>query len=139
MQGMQSLFIEYDDAVVDNFVDSICNDNLQIVGSELISGKIYQQIGYPEDDGNNFFKNLVLFRLVYPGSKLKTVEYFKRHLNIDISVYSIYRFLDDLHSRLKQRIEKITFEYTKKILGSHMHMFLGLCSIQVTGEIIGKK
>ena len=112
MQGLQSLFIEHDDAVVDNFVDSIGNENLQVVGSELILGKIYQQIGYPEDGGNNFFKNLVLCRLVYPGSKLKTVEYFKRHLNIDISVYSIYRFLDELHSRLKQRIEEITFEHT---------------------------
>ncbi len=116
MQGLQSLFIEHDDAVVDNFVDSIGNENLQVVGSELILGKIYQQIGYPEDGGNNFFKNLVLCRLVYPGSKLKTVEYFKRHLNIDISVYSIYRFLDELQSRLKQRIEEITFEHTKKIL-----------------------
>lgn len=116
IQGMQSLFIEHDDAVVDNFVDSIGNDNLQVVGSELILGKIYQQIGYPDDGGNNFFRNLVLCRLVYPRSKLKTTEYFKRHLNLDISVYSIYRFLDELHSKLKQSIEEITFQYTRKIL-----------------------
>jgi transposase len=113
---MQSLFIEHDDAVVDNFVDSLGNENLQVVGSELILGKIYRQIGYPEDDSKNFFKNLVLCRLVYPGSKLKTVEYFKRHLNINVSVYSVYRFMDELHSRLKEKIEEITFEHTKKIL-----------------------
>ncbi|MBN2481385.1 MAG: hypothetical protein JXB19_06580 [Bacteroidales bacterium] len=53
---MQSLFVEHDDAIVDNFVDSIGNDNLQVVGSELILGKIYNQIGYPDDGGNNFFK-----------------------------------------------------------------------------------
>jgi len=116
MQGMQSLFIEHDDAVIDSFVDSIGNENLQVVGSELILGKLYQQIGYPDDGGSNIFRNLVLCRLVYPGSKLKTVEYFKRHLNIDISVYSVYRFLDELHSKLKQRIEEITFEHTRKIL-----------------------
>jgi len=116
IQGMQSLFIEHDDAVVDNFVDSIGNDHLQVVGSELILGKIYQQIGYPDDRGSNLFRNLVLCRLIYPGSKLKTVEYFKRHLNLEVSVYSIYRFLDELHSNLKQRIEEITFEYTRKIL-----------------------
>jgi transposase len=116
MEGMQSLFIEHDDAVVDNFVDSIGNENLQVVGSELILGKIYRQVGYPEDDDKNFFKNLVLCRLVYPGSKLKTVEYFKRHLNINVSVYSVYRFMDELHSRLKEKIEEITFEHTKKIL-----------------------
>jgi len=106
IQGMQSLFIENDDAVVDNFVDSIGNDHLQVVGSELILGKIYQQIGYPDDRGSNLFRNLVLCRLIYPGSKLKTVEYFKRHLNLEVSVYSIYRFLDELHSNLKQRIEE---------------------------------
>jgi transposase len=116
IQGMQSLFIEHDDAVVDNFVDSIGNDNLQIVGTEFILGEIYKQIGYPDDGGHNFFRNLVLCRLVYPGSKLKTVEYFKRHLNIDVSVYSVYRFMDKLHSRLKQRIEEITYEHTKKKL-----------------------
>ena len=116
IQGLQSLFVEHDDAVVDNFVDSIANDHLQIVGSELILGKIYQQIGYPDDGGNNFFRNLVLCRLVYPGSKYKTVEYFKRHLNLDVSVYSVYRFLDELHSQLKERVEQITFEYTRKVL-----------------------
>jgi transposase len=61
-----------------------------------------------------------LCRLVYPGSKLKTVEYFKRHLNLDVSVYSIYRFLDELHSNLKPRVEEITFEYTRKILGGRI-------------------
>jgi transposase len=114
--GMQSLFLEHDDAVIDNFVDSIGNDNLQVVGAELILGKIYQQIGYPDEGGNNLFRNLVLCRLVYPGSKLRTVEYFKKHLNIEVSVYSVYRFLDELHSKLKQRIEAITFEHTRKIL-----------------------
>ena len=116
LQGMQSLFIEHDDAVVDNFVESIGNDNLRIAGTELILGKIYSQIGYPDNGGHNFFRNLVLCRLAYPGSKLKTVEYFKRHLNIDVSVYSVYRFMDELHSKLKQRIEEITYAYTRKIL-----------------------
>lgn len=116
LQGMQSLFVEHDDAVVDNFVESIGNDNIQIAGTELILGKIYKQIGYPDNGGHNFFRNLVLCRLVYPGSKLKTVEYFKRHLNIEVSVYSVYRFMDELHSKLKQQIEGITYAYTRKIL-----------------------
>ena len=44
IQGNQSLFVEHDDLVVDNFVDSIANDHLQIIGSELILGKIYDKI-----------------------------------------------------------------------------------------------
>jgi hypothetical protein len=115
IKGMESLFIEHDDAVIDNFVESISTNDLQIVGAELILGKLYQQIGYPEENGNNLFRNLVLCRLVYPGSKLKTVEYFKRHLNIDISVYTVYRFLDELNNKLKRKIEEITFKHSKKI------------------------
>jgi transposase len=116
IEGLGSLFVEHDDLVVDSFVRSIANDHLQIVGTELILGKIYKKIGFPDDGSCNYFKNLVLCRLVYPGSKLKTIEYFKQHLNIDVSVYSIYRFLDELVSDLKQTIEEITFEHTKKSL-----------------------
>jgi len=116
LQGTQSLFIEYDDLVVENFVNGIANDHLQIIGSELILGKIYQKIGFPNDGCPNYFKNLVLCRLVYPGSKLKTVDYFKKHLNINVSVYSVYRFLDELNSELKPIIEQISFEHTEKIL-----------------------
>ncbi|MFO8018525.1 MAG: IS1634 family transposase [Promethearchaeia archaeon] len=114
LEGMQSLFIEHDDLVVENFVNSISNEHLQIVGSELILGKIYEKIGFPTDGSRNYFRNLVLCRLVCPGSKLKTVDYFKQHLNIKVSVYSIYRFLDELESSLKEKIENISFEHTKK-------------------------
>lgn len=116
LQGMQALFVEHDDLVVENFVNSIANEHLQIIGTELILGKIYKKIGFPDDGCPNYFKNLVLCRLVYPGSKLKTVDYFKQHLNMDVSVYSIYRFMDELSSDLKPAIEQISFEHTKKIL-----------------------
>ena len=117
IQGHQSLFVEHDDLVVENFVNGISQDHLQIVGSELILGKIYDKIGFPTDGSCNYFKNLVLCRLVYPGSKLKTVDYFRQHLNMNVSVYSVYRFLDELNIDLKPTIEKITFEYSKSILG----------------------
>jgi len=116
LQGMESLFVEHDDLVVDNFVESIANSHFQIVGSELVLGKVYEKIGFSTDGSCNYFRNLVLCRLVYPGSKLKTIEYFKQHLNLNVSVYSIYRFLDELESGLKHRIEEITFEHTRKIL-----------------------
>jgi transposase len=120
LQGLQSLFIEHDDTIIDSFVDSLCQDNLQIVGTEIILGKIYDQIGYPQTEGLDIFRNLVLCRLVYPGSKLKTIDYFKKHLNLDISVYSVYRFLDQLHSKHKQNIEDITFSHTQKLLSGHI-------------------
>ena len=116
IQGMRTLFVEHDDLVVENFVDSIANDHLQVIGSELILGKIYDKIGFPSGGCPDYFRNLVLCRLVYPGSKLKTVEYFRQHLNIEVSVYPVYRFLDELNSKLKPSIERISFNYTKKLL-----------------------
>jgi transposase len=116
LQGSQTLFAEHDDLVIENFVNGIANDHLQIVGSELILGKIYRKIGFPEGGCPDLFKNLVLCRLVYPGSKLKTVDYFRQHLNTDVSVYSIYRFLDQLNAELKPAIEQTMFDYTRKLL-----------------------
>lgn len=116
IQGVQYLFEEHDDLVVDSFVNSIANDHLQIVGSELILGKIYQLFDFPDGGCPNYFRNLVLCRLVYPGSKLKTIEYFRQHLNTDVSVHTIYRYLDELNSSLKPKIERLTFEYTKNLL-----------------------
>lgn len=116
IQGQQSLFVDHDDLVVDNFVNSIANDHLQIIGTELILGKIYDKIGFPGDGSCNYFRNLVLCRLVYPGSKLRTIDYFRQHLNTEVSVYTIYRFLDELNSKLKPEIEQVSFKFTKKIL-----------------------
>src|SRR6056297_930650 len=109
LQGLRTLFEDHDDLVVDNFVKSISNDHLQIIGTELILGKIYHEMGFPDGGCPNYFKNLVLCRLVYPGSKLKTVDYFKQHLNTDVSVYTIYRFLDDLNYQLRPNIERLTY------------------------------
>lgn len=116
LKGVSALFVEHDDLVVESFVESLSNDHLQKVGAELVLGRIYQKIGFPQGGSLDYFKNLVLCRLVYPGSKLKTVEYFKKHLKVDVSVYSIYRFLDQVDQSLKLIIEKTTFNYTKKLL-----------------------
>ena len=86
LQGMQSLFIEHDDLVVESFVNSISTDHLQIVGSELILGKIYDKIGFPADVCPSLFRSLVLCRLVYPGSMFKTVPYFSKKLNVYIII-----------------------------------------------------
>lgn len=57
LQGMRYLFIEHDDLVIENFVNGISNDHFQIVGSELILGKIYDKIGFPNDGCPNYFEN----------------------------------------------------------------------------------
>jgi len=116
----QSLFIEHDDLVIDSFVDNLHNSQLQIVGPQIVFGDIYNRIGLNQIEDIEFFKDLVICRLIYPGSKLKSIQYFQRHFNKEISVYSIYRFLDKLNSQYKDKIELLTFEHTRKILNGQI-------------------
>lgn len=83
----------------DTFINHI--DSLELAGPELLLGKIFDEIGFNavEDD---LFRHLVITRLVYPVSKLKTVDYLFKYKGIQVSVYSIYRYLDKLHSSQKR-------------------------------------
>jgi len=114
--GLQSLFVEHDDLVVENFVQQITNDHFQCVGPDLILGKIYDKIGLPNSGSCELLKHLILCRLVSPGSKLHTVEYLRKHCNQDLSVYSIYRYLDTFDSSIQPEVETAVFNYTKSLL-----------------------
>ena len=70
INGMESLFVEQEDLMIDAFVANIENKDLQIVGPQIIIGKLYEQIGYHEVIDSELFKQLVIHRLVEPGSKL---------------------------------------------------------------------
>ncbi|MFY9153834.1 MAG: hypothetical protein WAO52_17575 [Prolixibacteraceae bacterium] len=49
-------------------------------------------------------------------SKLITIEYLCRFQGIMLDLDTVYRFLDKLNSKLKERVEQITFAYTLKVL-----------------------
>lgn len=116
MQGLQSLFVEEEDLIIESFVDGLDNNQLQIIGPQLILGAIYNSIGFPLEQDDKYFKHLVLSRLVYPGSKLKTTKYLKRHYNLDVSVHTLYLYLDELDASKRENIQHITFNHTSKVL-----------------------
>jgi len=62
------------------------------------------------------FRNLVIARLVYPVSKLKTSEYLYQNKNIDIPVQKIYRYLDKLYCEQKELIQQISYDHTLQVL-----------------------
>jgi transposase len=62
------------------------------------------------------FKDLVLYRLVYPKSKLKTTEYLYRYEQKLYSEDVIYRFMDKLNNRYKDKVQEISIKHTQKIL-----------------------
>lgn len=94
-------------------------DQVQVDGPEKVFGKIFDDIGFGEIR-QDLFRHLVITRLVYPGSKLKTIDYLERYKGISLDISKVYRFLDTLHRELKDQIEQITFNYTKDVLGGKL-------------------
>ena len=92
-------------------------DSLKLVGIDLLLGKIFDEIGFNKI-GDPIFKQLVLYRLVYPTSKLKTTEYLQRYQQINWDENKVYRYLDKLYNTQKELVQQISYEHTVKILGS---------------------
>jgi len=92
---------------------------LFVVGPELILGKIFEEVGYHQIP-QSLFRHLVLTRLVYPGSKLKTVDYLQRYKGVYTNEDKIYRYMDRFDARYKQIAIDITFEHTKQVLNNRI-------------------
>lgn len=89
---------------------------VQLLGPELVLGKIFDSIGFnaiPDE----MFRHLVLARLIYPVSKLKTLDYLQKYKGIIIEKDHVYRYLDKLHKDQISLVQKISFQHTQKILG----------------------
>ena len=90
-----------------------------VVGPELILGKIFNEIGYHQI-AQSLFRHLVLTRLVYPGSKLKTVDYLLQYKGIYTNEDRIYRYMDRFDLDHKQTAITLTFEHTRQILNNNI-------------------
>jgi len=114
-----SLFISNEDALIESYLNSIQNGQVQVKGPELVFGKLYDHLGFC-DIKEDLFRHLVIARLSYPGSKLKTIDYLYHYLSIHVTVDAIYRFLDKLQSSLKEQVEQIAFAHTKSVLKNNI-------------------
>lgn len=117
LQGLQSMFVEEEDIIVESFVNSLYNNQLQIVGPQLVLGNLYHRIGLPPVEADKYFIHLAISRLVYPGSKLKTIQYLQSHHDIEVGIQTIYRYLDELNDSKQEEIQEIIFNHTKAMLG----------------------
>ncbi|MBK0384553.1 IS1634 family transposase [Pedobacter sp. SD-b] len=102
---------------IDTFLNSL--DSMNLVGPELLLGRIFNDIGFNLID-EELFKHLVITRIVYPVSKLKTTDYLMKYKGIDVSVYTIYRYLDKLHKQQIDLVKEISFAHTLGILGGKL-------------------
>lgn len=109
------MFDSENDEAVDKVFASLQNANIQTVGPEIIFGKIYDHIGFGVID-EEMFRHLVISRIAFPLSKLKTIEYLYRYQGKSLDIDSVYRFLDKLNNKLKSKVEQIAFAHTKRVL-----------------------
>ena len=109
------LFVSEQDTSIEGYLQTLENTQIRTIGPELIFGKIYDAIGFNAID-EELFRHLVIARLAFPLSKLKTIDYLYRYQGVCIDIDRVYRFLDKLNSTLKERVEQIAYQHTFKIL-----------------------
>jgi transposase len=109
------LFYSENDLLVDKVFESLQNSSIRTVGPEIIFGRIFDYIGFGSL-GEDLFRHMVISRLAFPLSKLKTVEYLYRYQGMVLDIDAVYRFLDKLNSKLKDHVEQIAFAHTLKTL-----------------------
>ena len=129
----KELFKSNDEIVIDSFLKELSNCQIHTVGPELIFGVLFDRIGFNAIK-DELFRHLVVTRLVYPTSKLKTVDYLYRYQGVTVDVDTIYRFLDKLHSRYKDNVEQIAFEYTKRTLKDIAVVFYDMTTLYFESE-----
>ena len=113
------IFVSEQDTIVEQLMESLGNANIRTVGPELIFGKLYEEIGFGVVE-EELFQHLVIARLAFPLSKLKTVEYLYRYQGGDLDIDAVYRFLGKINGQLKVQIEQIAFVHTEKVLKGNL-------------------
>ena len=121
LTAQSKLFVFEKDVTIEAVFAALSNSSIRTIGPELIFGKIYDHIGFNQIQ-EDLFRHLVISRLAFPLSKLKTVDYLYRYQGVNISISSVYRFLDKLNESIKKQVEQISFKHTQKTLGGHVNV-----------------
>lgn len=117
LEAAPSLFVSEKDALISSFLSEVENAQIRTIGPELVFGKIFDHIGFNSIE-EDLFRHLVIARLAFPLSKLKTIEYLYRYQGISLEINTVYRFLDKLYDDLKPTVEQIAFAHTKRVLNN---------------------
>lgn len=89
--------------------------SMQLLGPELVLGKLFDEIGFNQIK-DELFRHLVIGRLIYPASKLKTLDYLLKYKGIVYEKDQVYRYLDKLHNEQITLAQQISYNHTVKIL-----------------------
>lgn len=113
--------INFSEQKHDDFVSTVLDsiEDIKLVGPELLLGKLFDEIGF-NTIRDELFRHLVITRLVYPVSKLKTLDYLNKYHGIWIEKDRIYRHLDKLSGTRKEQIQQISYRHTLAVLNNQM-------------------
>ncbi len=100
-----------------DFTKSILDNIEQIAvsGTSILLGGIFDEIGF-DAIPDNLFKQLVIARLCFPASKLKTTDLLSKYQFLSVEVQHVYRYMDKLHSTQKELVQDISYRHSLKIL-----------------------
>lgn len=110
---------EKEKELVDLFFNGI--NEIRLIGPEIILGHLFDLIGFNKIK-DKLFRDLVIARLCYPVSKLKTADYLFKYQGQQMDVERIYRYMDKLHSKQKDLVQQISYEHTLKVLGNKINV-----------------
>lgn len=102
-------------------------EKILINGTQLILNRVFKAIGF-DSINDDILKHLVIARLSQPMSKAGTVDYLKSYFDEDVQLHNIYRYLDKLHNTQQDKVQQLSVEHTRKILGGK----IGLMFYDVT-------
>jgi transposase len=102
-------------------------EKILINGTQLILNQVFKITGF-DSINDDILKHLVIARLSQPMSKLGTVDYLKSYFDEDVQLHSIYRYLDKLYNTHQDKIQQLSVEHTRKVLGGK----IGLMFYDVT-------
>ena len=115
--GVAEFDFEQVDKLFEQFLSGI--SSIRIIGPSLLLGGIFDAIGFnaiPDE----LFRKLVLARLCYPASKLKTTEYLRRYEGFIVDEDQVYRYLDKLNKTQKRQVQCISYKHTLQVLGQQI-------------------
>lgn len=128
--GEQDIFEEHNKALEEIQVTEYLLSNVENIllnGVQLILNNVFELTGFDQVE-DIIFRQLVIARLSQPMSKSSTVEYLKSHFDEDVQLHHIYRYLDKLYNTQQEKIQQISVEHTRRILGGK----IGLLFYDVT-------
>lgn len=122
-----------EERIIAGFLADLSNAQIHTIGPELIFGHLFNQIGFGVIK-EKLFRHIVVARLAYPTSKLKTVDYLYRYRGIRTEVDTVYRFLDKLRDEYKEIVERVAYEYTKRTLKGISVVFYDVTTLYFEAE-----